>query len=110
MAGRARLACTSHQPPHRPPTAAHSLPPGSTYDGAVKSKPPSHPKPIPFIATGAIIGFVVFGLISFLRPNVNEAYDITYDAGAALGFMSVVGLCVGAFVAAVVVALLSYRK
>lgn len=76
----------------------------------MKSTRRSHPKPIPFIATGAIIGFVVFGLISFLRPNTNEAYNITYDAGAALGFMSIVGLCVGALVGAVIVALLSYRK
>lgn len=76
----------------------------------MKSKQRSHPKPIPFIATGAIIGFIVFGVVSLLGPNTNEAYDITYDPGAALGFMSVVGLCVGGLVGAVVVALLSYRK
>lgn len=74
------------------------------------SKRPSHPKPIPFIATGAIIGFIVFSIISWLGPNVNEGYKISYDPGAALGFMSVVGLCVGGLLGAVVAALLTYRK
>lgn len=76
----------------------------------MNSKRPSHPKPIPFIATGAIIGFIVFGVVSMLGPNTNEGYNISYDPGAALGFMSVVGVCVGGLVGAVVAALLTYRK
>ena len=82
----------------------------AAYHGAVKSTRRNHPRPIPFIATGAIIGFIVFGLISVLRPNENTAYDITYDAGAALGMMSVLGLFVGGIVGAVVAALLTYRR
>ncbi|NYF97999.1 hypothetical protein [Janibacter cremeus] len=74
------------------------------------SKPPSRPKPIPFIATGAIIGFIVFGVISLLGPNTDGGYNISYDPSAALGFMSVVGLCAGGLVGAVVAALLTYRK
>ncbi|WP_277454037.1 hypothetical protein [Janibacter sp. DB-40] len=73
-------------------------------------KPPSRPRPIPFIATGAIIGFIVFGVISLLGPTTDEGYNITYDPGVSLGFMSVVGLCVGGLVGAVVAALLTYRK
>ncbi|WP_338749845.1 hypothetical protein [Janibacter alittae] len=76
----------------------------------MNSKPPSRPKPVPFIATGAIIGFIVFGIISLVGPNTDEGYNITYDAGAALGYMSVVGLFVGGLVGAVVAALLTYRK
>ena len=82
----------------------------AAYHGAVKNTRPNRPKPVPFIATGAIIGFIVFGLISVLRPNENTAYDITYDAGAALGMMSVLGLFVGGIVGAVVAALLTYRR
>lgn len=70
----------------------------------------SHPKPIPFIATGAIIGFIVFGVISWVGPNVNEGYDITYDPGAALGMMSILGLFVGGLLGAVVAALFTYRR
>lgn len=70
----------------------------------------NNPKPAPFIATGAIVGFIVFGLISLRGPNRNEGFDINYDPGAALGYMSVLGLLVGALVGAVIVALLTYRK
>ncbi len=80
------------------------------YDVGVNSKPPSRPRPIPFIATGAIIGLIVFGVISLLGPTTDEGYNITYDPGAALGYMSVLGLCVGGLVGAVVAALLTYRK
>jgi len=76
----------------------------------VKRTRRSQPKPFPFIATGAILGLIVFGVISMLGPNRNEGYGITYDPGAALGYMSVLGLCVGALVGAVVVALLTYRR
>ena len=57
-----------------------------------------------------IIGFVVFGAISWIGPNRNEGFDITYDPGSALGYMSMLGLFVGALVGAVIVALLTYRK
>lgn len=83
----------------------------STYDGGVSTKRPrSNPKPVPFVATGAIIGFIVFGVISWIGPNRNEGFDITYDPSAALGYMSVLGLLLGALVGAVVVALLTYRR
>lgn len=82
-----------------------------TYDGGVSTeRRPSNPKPLPFIVTGAIIGFVVFGAISWIGPNRNEGFDITYDPGSALGYMSMLGLFVGALVGAVIVALLTYRK
>ena len=73
-------------------------------------RPRSNPKPIPFIVTGAIIGFIVFGLISYFGPNRNEGFDITYDPSAALGYMSVFGLCLGALIGAAVAALFTYRK
>ena len=82
-----------------------------TYDGGVSAqRPRSNPKPIPFIVTGAIIGFIVFGLISYFGPNRNEGFDITYDPSATLGYMSVLGLCVGGLLGAVVAALFTYRK
>ncbi|HCE61262.1 MAG TPA: hypothetical protein DER11_07875 [Janibacter terrae] len=74
------------------------------------TRPRSHPKPLPFVATGAVIGFIVFGLVSWFGPNRNEGFDITYDPGATLGYMSVLGLCVGGLVGAVVAALLTYRR
>ena len=81
------------------------------YDGGVSAqRPRSYPKPIPFIVTGAIIGFIVFGLISYFGPNRNEGFDITYDPSATLGYMSVLGLCVGGLLGAVVAALFTYRK
>ena len=81
------------------------------YDGGVSAqRPRSNPKPIPFIVTGAIIGFIVFGLISYFGPNRNEGFDITYDPGAALGYMSVLGLFLGALVGAAVAALFTYRR
>lgn len=81
------------------------------YDGGVSAqRPRSNPKPIPFIVTGAIIGFIVFGLISYFGPNRNEGFDITYDPSATLGYMSVLGLCVGGLLGAVVAALFTYRK
>lgn len=57
-----------------------------------------------------IIGFVVFGVVSWLGPNRNEGFDITYDPSAALGYMSVLGLLLGALLGAVVAALFTYRK
>ncbi len=81
-----------------------------TYDGGVKKKRRSEPKPVPFIATGAVVGLVVFGIISMVGPNRDEGYNIIYDPGATLGYMSVLGICVGALVGAVVVALLTYRR
>lgn len=76
----------------------------------MSKRPRSNPKPVPFIATGAVIGFILFGVIAQVGPDRNEGYDITYDPGAALGYMSVLGLLLGALVGAVVVALLTYRK
>lgn len=73
-------------------------------------RPRSNPKPVPFVATGAIIGFIAFGVISWIGPNRNEGFDITYDPGATLGYMSVLGLLLGALVGAAVFALLTYRK
>mgnify|MGYP006985708005 FL=1 len=73
-------------------------------------RPRSNPKPIPFVVTGAVIGFVVFGVVSWLGPNRNEGFDITYDPGAALGYMSVLGLFLGALVGAAVAALFTYRR
>ena len=60
--------------------------------------------------TGAIVGFVVFSVVSWIGPNRNEGFDITYDPGAALGYMSVFGLQLGALVGAAVAALFTYRK
>nr|WP_257909267.1 hypothetical protein [Janibacter limosus] len=48
-------------------------------------RPRSNPKPLPFVATGAIVGFIVFGVISWIGPNRNEGFDITYDPSAAPG-------------------------
>ena len=82
-----------------------------TYDGGVSTnRRSSNPKPLPFIATGAIIGFIVFGLVSWFGPNRNAGFDINYDPSAALGYMSVLGMLLGALVGAAVVALLTYRK
>ena len=83
----------------------------STYDGGVtKKRPRSNPKPIPFIATGAILGFLIFSAISWWGPNRNAEFDINYDPGAALGYMSVFGIFIGAIVGAAVAALFTYRK
>lgn len=60
--------------------------------------------------TGAIVGFILFSVVSWLGPNRNEGFDINYDPGAALGYMSVLGLCLGALVGAAVAALFTYRK
>lgn len=76
----------------------------------MKSTRRRYPKPIPFVVTGAIIGFIVFSVISWLGPNSNEGYNISYDPGAALGLMSVLGLFVGGFVGLVVAALLAGRR
>ncbi len=64
-----------------------------TYDGGVtKKRPRSNPKPIPFITTGAILGFIVFSAVSWWGPNRDAGFDINYDPSAALGYMSVFGL------------------
>lgn len=76
----------------------------------MSSKRPSRPRPFRFIATGAVVGFIVFGIYSYLGPHRDPGYGITYDVGSTLGYMSILGLCVGALVGAVVVALLSYRR
>lgn len=82
-----------------------------TYDGGVSAKRPrSRPKPLPFIATGAILGFIIFGIISWIGPNRDAGFDINYDPEAALGYMSVLGMCLGALVGAAVAALFTYRK
>ena len=60
--------------------------------------------------TGAIVGFIVFSIVSWVGPNRDEGFDITYDPGAALGYMSMLGLFVGALVGATVAALFTYRK
>lgn len=71
---------------------------------------PEQPQADPLHRDGAIIGFIVFGLISYFGPNRNEGFDITYDPSATLGYMSVLGLCVGGLLGAVVAALFTYRK
>lgn len=82
-----------------------------TYDEGVSTRRPrSNPKPVPFIVTGAIIGFVVFGLVSWFGPNRNSGFDINYDPGSSLGYMSVLGLLLGALVGAAVAALFTYRR
>lgn len=82
-----------------------------TYDGRVSAKRRrSQPKPVPFIMTGAIIGFILMSVVSWLGPDRDEGFNITYDPGAALGYMSVFGLCLGALVGAAVAALFTYRK
>ena len=60
--------------------------------------------------TGAIVGFILFSVVSWLGPNRNGGFDINYDPSAALGYMSVFGLCLGALVGAAVAALFTYRK
>lgn len=82
----------------------------AAYHGAVKNTRPNRPKPVPFIATGAVIGFILFSAVSWFGPNRNEGFDVTYDPGAALGYMSMLGLLLGALVGAVVAALFTYRK
>ena len=82
-----------------------------TYDGGVKQKRPrSNPKPIPFITTGAIIGFLIFSAISWWGPNRDAGFDITYDPSATLGYMSVFGVFIGGLVGAAVAALFTYRR
>lgn len=75
-----------------------------------KKRPRSNPKPIPFIATGAILGFIVFSAISWWGPNRDAGFDINYDPGAALGYMSVLGLFIGALLGAAATALFTYRR
>lgn len=60
--------------------------------------------------TGAIVGFILFSVISWIGPNRNDGFDINYDPSAALGYMSVFGLLLGALVGAAVAALFTYRR
>ncbi|GAB3107250.1 hypothetical protein GCM10027055_02580 [Janibacter alkaliphilus] len=69
----------------------------------------SRPRPWRFIAVGGILGFVVLGILSMLRPDTNEGFDVSYDPSVSLGFMSLFGLFLGALLGALLAALLAVR-
>ncbi|WP_252976166.1 hypothetical protein [Janibacter melonis] len=62
-----------------------------------------------WIGTGAIIGFALLGAYAMTSDNVNEATRQSYSATTAVGFMGMLGACIGALVAAVVLALVMGR-
>ncbi len=70
-------------------------------------RPPGEPRPLRFVVTGALIGFVVLGAYSLTTPNTNEQTGATYSAVTAFGYMAVVGALVGALLGAVLAAALS---
>lgn len=43
------------------------------------------PKILSFLLTGAIIGFVVFGLVAILNPELENQWGATYSATTAVG-------------------------
>ncbi|WP_370891851.1 hypothetical protein [Janibacter sp. GXQ6167] len=63
------------------------------------------PKILSFLLTGAIIGFVVFGLVAILNPELENQWGATYSATTAVGYMSVFGMLLGAICGAVAAAI-----
>lgn len=82
---------------------------GATIGDVTPPSRPARPRPWRFIVLGGIVGFIAFGILSMLRPDVDTGYDITYDPSVTLGFMSLFGLFLGALAGAVVAALLAAR-
>lgn len=63
-----------------------------------------------WIGTGAILGFLLLGLVSWLGDNTSESTGVTYSATTALGLMGILGALLGALVAAVVLAVVMGRR
>lgn len=58
-----------------------------------------------FLLTGAILGFVVFGLIAIINPELENQFGVSYSATTAVGYMSVFGMLLGAIGGAVAAAI-----
>ena len=67
------------------------------------------PNFVAFIATGAILGFVIGSVVSYLTPENTTEYGSSYSAGTAVLFLGVAGAFVFGLLAAVVAVLLDRR-
>lgn len=68
-----------------------------------------HPNFVAFIATGAILGFVVGSAVGYYDQD-QTTYGRDYSTTSAVLFMGVAGLCVFALLAAVLAVLLDRRR
>lgn len=83
-------------------------PRGVPYRGSVPSV--RRPRFLPFIVTGAFLGFVV-GLYLAGRPDEAATRTLgTYDPSAAIGYLGIGCAALGALLAAVVALLLERRR
>ncbi|XVX19816.1 hypothetical protein ACQP1U_16210 [Actinomycetota bacterium] len=57
-----------------------------------------------WIATGAILGFIIGGIVSWLGPR-----SASYSANAELGFMSIAFALFGGLIAAIIAVLVAGR-
>lgn len=62
-----------------------------------------------FITVGALLGFVIFGVISMIGPDRGGEFGRSVDPGAALGLLSMFGIFIGGLLGAVVAALFAGR-
>ena len=65
------------------------------------------PKILRFLLTGAIVGFVVFGLIAIVSPDLENSWGASYSATTAVGYMSVFGMLLGTICGAVAAAIVA---
>lgn len=69
----------------------------------------SRPRPLRFVLVGAVLGFIVLGIVSMARPDRSAEFDVAYDPSVSLGLMSLFGAFLGALLGALVAALLAAR-
>ena len=68
------------------------------------------PRFLPFILTGAVIGFVIGAFLATRTDGVSDRAMGTYDASAAVGYLGILGAGLVALLAALVAVLVDRRS
>jgi hypothetical protein len=67
------------------------------------------PNFVAFIATGALLGFAIGAVVSYLTPENTTEYGSSYSPGTAVLFLGVAGAFVFGLLGAIVAVLLDRR-
>ncbi len=107
------VASTPSTPGDEPDASATGQLPGQEPAATVHLLPVRRSvKYVPFLLTGAVVGFVLGGLVGrfgLVSPGAGDTVAAAYSAGSAVAYLGALGALVGALVGAVVALTLDRR-